>query len=141
VACGPSGRRQALPRCGPGHARRQRQVIGVVDRGDDRRCGPPGDTGETDPDHGPTLSSNDRRGSDQSTAGLIWATAITFLAGDQAATLEFGRQVIRALQQGGDRRRMGLNLHWIAGTLAATRPEAATCLSRYGRLPGLIRRS
>jgi len=31
--------------------------IGFIDRGDDRRCGPPGDTGETGIDHGPTLRS------------------------------------------------------------------------------------
>ena len=59
---------------------------------------------------------------------LLSATAIAFLVGDQAATLEFGHQVIRALQPGRDRRLMGLNLHWIAGTLAATRPEAAATI-------------
>jgi len=64
----------------------------------------------------------------QSTTDLIWATAIAFLVGDQAATLESGRRVIRALQPGRDRRLMGLNLHWIAGTLAATRPEAAAAI-------------
>jgi hypothetical protein len=64
----------------------------------------------------------------QSTTDLIWAAAIAFLIGDQAATLEFGRRVIRALQRGGDRRLMGLNLHWIAGTLAATRPETAATI-------------
>jgi predicted ATPase len=64
----------------------------------------------------------------QSTTDLNWATAIAFLVGDQAATLEFGHQVIRSLQLGGDRRLMGLNLHWIAGTLAASRPEAAATI-------------
>jgi hypothetical protein len=64
----------------------------------------------------------------QSITDLIWATAIAFLVGDQAATLEFGLRVIRALQWGGDRRMMGLNLHWIAGMMAATRPEAAATI-------------
>jgi len=64
----------------------------------------------------------------QSTTDLNWATAIAFLVGDRAATLEFGRRVIRALQPGRDRRLMGLNLHWIAGMLAATRPEAAATI-------------
>ena len=63
VACGACGRGQALPCRGPGHARRQRQVTGFIDGGDDRRGGPPGDTGETYADHGPSLSRNDRRGS------------------------------------------------------------------------------
>jgi len=64
----------------------------------------------------------------QSPTDLNWATAIAFLIGDQAATLEFGHRIIRALQPGRDRRLMGLNLHWIAGTLAATRPEAAATI-------------
>jgi len=64
----------------------------------------------------------------QSAADLIWATAIAFLTGDRAATLEFGLQVIRALRPGRDRRLMGLSLHWIAGTLAATWPEAAATI-------------
>jgi len=32
-----------------------------------------------------------------SAGDLIWATGIAFLAGDQAATLEFGRRAIRRL--------------------------------------------
>jgi len=64
----------------------------------------------------------------QSPTDLNWATAIAFLVGDQAATLEFGHRIIRALQPGRDRRLMGFNLHWIAGTLAATRPEAAAII-------------
>jgi len=64
----------------------------------------------------------------QSPTDLNWATAIAFLVGDQAATLEFGHRIIRALQPGRDRRLMGFNLHWIAGTLAATRPEAAATI-------------
>ena len=86
----------------------------------------------TDPDQARACLSESRELSTalgyQSTTDLIWATAIAFLIGDQAATLEFGRQVIRALQRGGDRRMMGLSLHWIAGTLAATRPEAAAVI-------------
>jgi predicted ATPase/class 3 adenylate cyclase len=64
----------------------------------------------------------------QSPTDLIWATGIAFLVGDRAATLEFGLQVIRALQRGGDRRRMGLVLHIIAGALAAARPGAAAII-------------
>jgi predicted ATPase/class 3 adenylate cyclase len=64
----------------------------------------------------------------QSPTDLTWATVIAFLVGDRAATLEFGLRVIRALQRGGDRRLMGLSLHWIAGTLASTRPEAAATI-------------
>jgi hypothetical protein len=86
----------------------------------------------TDPDHARACLRESRELSTvlgyQSTTDLIWATAIAFLVGDRAATLEFGRQAIRALQRGGDRRMMGLTLHWIAGTLAATRPEAAATI-------------
>jgi predicted ATPase/class 3 adenylate cyclase len=64
----------------------------------------------------------------QGTTDLIWAAAIAFLTGDRAASLESGLRVIRALQPGRDRRLMGLSLHWIAGTLAATRPEAAATI-------------
>ena len=64
----------------------------------------------------------------QSPTDLNWATGIAFLVGDQAATLEFGHRIIRALQPGRDRRLMGFNLHWIAGALAATRPEAAATI-------------
>jgi hypothetical protein len=64
----------------------------------------------------------------QSTTDLNWATATAFLVGDQAATLELGRSAIRGLQWGRDRRMMGLSLHMIAGTLAATRPEAAATI-------------
>ena len=63
VACGACRRSQALPCRRPGHARRQRQVTGLVDRGDDRRGSPPGDTCETDIYHGPTLRSDNRPGS------------------------------------------------------------------------------
>jgi len=59
---------------------------------------------------------------------LVWATAIAFLVRDWAATLELGRQAIRAVQWGGDRLRMGQVLYLIAGTLAAIRPEAAAII-------------
>jgi hypothetical protein len=59
---------------------------------------------------------------------LLWAAGIAFLVGDWAATLEFGLQVIRGLQWGGDRLRMGFVLHMIAGALAATRPDAAATI-------------
>jgi predicted ATPase/class 3 adenylate cyclase len=64
----------------------------------------------------------------QSALDHVWATAIAFLAGDQTTTLELGRGAIRALQWGGDRLRMGLVLHLIAGALVATRPDAAAII-------------
>ncbi|HXZ72799.1 MAG TPA: hypothetical protein VEH31_18265, partial [Streptosporangiaceae bacterium] len=59
---------------------------------------------------------------------LGWATAITFLGGDPAATLELGRTAIRGIQWGGDRLRMGMILYFIAGALATSRPEAAATI-------------
>jgi hypothetical protein len=89
-------------------------------------------TARTDPDQARACLRESRELSTalgyQSTTDLIWATAVAFLVGDQVATLQFGLRVIRALQRGGDRRLMGLTLHWIAGTLAATRPEAAAVI-------------
>jgi hypothetical protein len=86
----------------------------------------------TDPSHARACLRESRELSTalgyQSPTDLTWATAIAFLVGDQAATLEIGRQAIRSLRWGRDRRLMGLNLHWIAGTLAATRPEAAATI-------------
>ena len=64
----------------------------------------------------------------QSPRGLVWATGIAFLVGDRAAALEFGRRAIRDLQRGGDRMRMGIILHLIAGTLVSTRPDAAAII-------------
>jgi hypothetical protein len=64
----------------------------------------------------------------QSAINLVWATAIAFLLGDQAATLELGRTAIHRLQWGGDRLRMGYVLYVIAGALTATRPEAAAII-------------
>jgi predicted ATPase/class 3 adenylate cyclase len=64
----------------------------------------------------------------QSALDHVWATGIAFLAGDQTTTLELGRGAIRALQWGGDRLRMGIVLHLIAGALAPTRPDAAAII-------------
>jgi len=64
----------------------------------------------------------------QSALDHVWATGIAFLTGEQTTTLELGRDAIRALQWGGDRLRMGIVLHLIAGALAATRPDAAAII-------------
>jgi predicted ATPase len=64
----------------------------------------------------------------QSRIDHIWAVGIAFLLNDRTGTLELGRRGIRALQRGGDRLRMGFVLHMIAGTLAATQPEAAAII-------------
>jgi predicted ATPase/class 3 adenylate cyclase len=64
----------------------------------------------------------------QKARDLVWAAGIAFLLNDRAATLELGRSAIRGLQQGGDRVRMGITLHMIAGTLATTRPDAAAII-------------
>jgi hypothetical protein len=64
----------------------------------------------------------------QSARDLVWAAGIAFLLNDRATTLELGRSAVRALQRSGDRLRMGLILHMIAGALAATRPEAAAII-------------
>jgi hypothetical protein len=59
---------------------------------------------------------------------LGWATAIAFLIGDTARTLELGRDAIRGIQWGGDRLRMGMVLYFIGGALATSRPEAAAII-------------
>jgi predicted ATPase/class 3 adenylate cyclase len=64
----------------------------------------------------------------QSAFDLARAAAIAFLIDDRAATLELGRDAIRGLHWGGDRLRMGMVLHMIAGALAATRPAAAVII-------------
>jgi hypothetical protein len=64
----------------------------------------------------------------QNDLGLLWATGIAYRINDQAATLEFGRRAIRGLQWGGDRLRMGLILHMIAGALATIRPASAATI-------------
>jgi len=58
----------------------------------------------------------------------VRAAWIAFLVNDRIATLELGRRAIRALQLGGDRFLMGPVLQMIAGTLAATQPEAAAII-------------
>jgi predicted ATPase/class 3 adenylate cyclase len=64
----------------------------------------------------------------QDDLGLLWATGIAYRINDQAATLELGRRAIRGLQWGGDRLRMGLVLHMIAGALATTWPASAATI-------------
>jgi predicted ATPase len=64
----------------------------------------------------------------QSARDLVWATGIASLLNDRTATLELGRSAIRALQRSGDRLRMGITLHMIAGALASTRPDAAVII-------------
>ena len=59
---------------------------------------------------------------------LVWAAGIAFLVHDRTTTLELGRRAIRALQLGGDRLLMSFILLVIAGTLAATQPEAAAMI-------------
>jgi hypothetical protein len=59
---------------------------------------------------------------------LVWAAGIAYFLNDRTTTLELGRSAIRGLQRGGDRLRMGITLHMIAGTLAATRPDAAAII-------------
>jgi hypothetical protein len=56
------------------------------------------------------------------------ATGIALLVGDRTGALELGRSAIRGLQWGGDRRRMGIVVHRIAGALATTRPDAAAII-------------
>jgi predicted ATPase/class 3 adenylate cyclase len=64
----------------------------------------------------------------QSRIDHVWAVGIAFFLNDRTATLELGRRGIRALQGGGDHVLMGFVLHVIAGTLAATQPEAAAII-------------
>jgi predicted ATPase len=63
----------------------------------------------------------------QSGIDLLWATAIAFLIGDQAATLEFGSRAIHGLQWAG-RIRMALVLYMTAGALLTSRPDAAAII-------------
>jgi hypothetical protein len=87
---------------------------------------------DTDPEQARTCLRESRELSTalgyESTIDLVWATAIAFLVGDWTTTLELGRRTIRGLQWGGDRLRMGLALHLIAGALAATCPDAAAII-------------
>jgi len=59
---------------------------------------------------------------------LVWATAIAALTQDRACTLELGSHAIRGLQRGGDRLRIVMVLHMIAGALAATRAAPAAII-------------
>ncbi len=58
----------------------------------------------------------------------VRAAGIAFLINDPTATLELGRSAIGAVQRGGERILMGFLLQMIAGTLAATQPEAAAII-------------
>ena len=87
---------------------------------------------ETDPEQARACLRESREISSalgyQSAITLVWATAIAFLLGDQAAALELGRYAIHRLQWGGDRLRMGIVLYMIAGALIAARPEAVAII-------------
>ena len=58
----------------------------------------------------------------------VWAIGLALLIGDRTATLQLGRRAIHALGWSGERIRMGIILHLIAGALAATRPDAAATI-------------
>jgi len=75
----------------------------------------------------------------QSWVDYLWAAGIAFLLNDRTATLELGRDGIHALQRAGNRLLMGPVLHFIAGTLAATQPEAAAII--LGAAEGYIAES
>jgi predicted ATPase len=64
----------------------------------------------------------------ESALDLVWATGIASFVPDRTTTLELGRSAILGLQRSGDRLRMGITLHMVAGALAATRPEAAAII-------------
>jgi hypothetical protein len=87
---------------------------------------------ETDPGQARTCLRESREVSAtlgyQSAIDLVWATAIASRMTDPAVTLELGRNAIHGLGWGGDRLRMGMVLHLIAGALAATRPDAAAII-------------
>jgi predicted ATPase len=64
----------------------------------------------------------------QSTRDLFWVTAIAFQVGDRDSALDLGCRAIRGLQRGGDRFQTGIVLHFMAGALAATQPDAAAII-------------
>ena len=64
----------------------------------------------------------------QSWADHVWAAGVASVLNDRTATLELGRNAIRAIQRGGSLLRIGPILHMIAGALAAIRPEAAAII-------------
>jgi len=86
----------------------------------------------TDPDQARTCLRESRELSaalgHRNALDLGWATAIAFLVRDPAATLQLGRTAIRGIQWGGDRLRMGFVLYFVAGALAASRPDAAAII-------------
>ena len=57
-----------------------------------------------------------------------WAAGIAFLSATRPPRSSLAADAIHRLQWGGDRLRMGIVLHMIAGTLAATRPDAAAII-------------
>jgi tetratricopeptide (TPR) repeat protein len=64
----------------------------------------------------------------QSALDLVWTVGIAFVTSDRITTLELGRRAIHGLQWAGNRLRVGFVLLVIAGTLAATQPEAAAII-------------
>jgi predicted ATPase/class 3 adenylate cyclase len=64
----------------------------------------------------------------ESALDLVWAAGIASYLNDRTTTLELGLGAIRGLQRSGDRLRIGITLHMLAGALAATRPEAAATI-------------
>ena len=64
----------------------------------------------------------------ESALDLVWATGIASFLNDRTTTLELGLGAIRGLQRSGDRLRIGITLHMLAGALAASRPEAAAII-------------
>jgi hypothetical protein len=58
----------------------------------------------------------------------VWAAVIASLLGDRTATLELGGRAIRTFGWSGDRLRMGVILHLIAGALADTQPDDAAII-------------
>ena len=64
----------------------------------------------------------------ESALDLVWATGTASKLDDRTTTLELGRRAVLGLQRSGDRLRMGITLHMLAGALAATQPEAAAII-------------
>jgi hypothetical protein len=58
----------------------------------------------------------------------VWAAVIASLLGDRTTTLELCGRAIRTFGWSGDRLRMGVILHLIAGALAATQPDDAAII-------------
>jgi hypothetical protein len=64
----------------------------------------------------------------ESALDLVWATGIASFLNDRTTTLELGRSAILGLQRSGDRLRIGITLHMLAGALASTQPEDAAII-------------